>query len=328
MLLSEVAARRVVFAGGKGGVGKTSVSSAIALARARAGARVLLVSTDPAHNLGHLWQRKLGDEPMTLWSGDRSVAGAHPGAGRVDGIEIDPAATVERHLATVERTMVRMLPDRLHRAARAHLETARDAPGTHESAVLERVAESLELGLDRYELVVFDTAPSGHTLHLLAMPERMTSWTERLLANRDRSERFRSAYGALGGTKDTSDRDAELRRMLLRRKARFSLMRDLLADDERTGFVLVFVAEPMPIAESREVAAQLRELGIGLVGAVANRLSPEALPQRAARERALLEDLDLRAPITRLGMIDDLVGLPAIAQLADALDEPRASAAR
>ncbi len=311
MLLNDVGRRRALFVGGKGGVGKTSIASALALARAQGGERVLVVSTDPAHNLGHLWERELGDAATGVWEGE---------GGRVDAVEIDPAATVDAHLAAVGETMRRLLPDRLHRAAREHLERARDAPGTHESAVLERVAEALETGLDRYDLVVFDTAPSGHTLHLLAMPERMTGWTEQLLANRDRSERFSAAYGALGGTKDVSDRDAELRRVLLARRARFSLMRDALRDPERTGFVLVLVPEPMPIAESREVASQLRELGVDLVGTVANRLSPaDALPARRVREDALLEGLDLECPVTRVPLVDELVGLPALEQLADAL---------
>ncbi|GAB2524421.1 TRC40/GET3/ArsA family transport-energizing ATPase [Microbacterium petrolearium] len=311
MLLNDIAARRAVFVGGKGGVGKTSLTSAIALARARAGSRVLVVSTDPAHNLGHLWERAVGDDVIGLWS---------EGAGRVDGVEIDPARTVDRHLAAVSDTMLRLLPERLHRPAREHLESARHAPGTHEAAVLDRVAETLETGLDAYDLVLFDTAPSGHTLHLLAMPERMTDWTERLLANRDRSERYAVAYGALGGTKDTADRDAGLRRVLLRRRERFALMREMLADAGRSGFVLVFVPEPLPIAESREVAAELARLGVGLIGAVANRLSPtDAMPARRTREEELLAQLDLGAPLTRVPLVDDLVGLPALTQLADAL---------
>lgn len=318
MLLTDAATRHAIFVGGKGGVGKTSIASSLALARAQQGARVLVVSTDPAHNLGHLWERPIGDDIVTLWRADGQEGAGTPGC--VDGIEIDPARTVDAHLAAVSTTMTRMLPERLHRAARDHLESARKAPGTYEAAVLERVAETLETGLDRYDLVVFDTAPSGHTLHLLSMPEAMTDWTEKLLANRDRSERFSVAYGALGGTKDTSDRDAELRRMLLRRRARFSLMRDTLADPRRTGFVIVTVAEPMPVAESREVASQLESLGVTLMGVVANRLSPaELMPVRREREEALLANLDLGAPITRIPLIDELVGLPALERLAGVL---------
>ena len=69
MLLELAAERRVLFFGGKGGVGKTTVAAATALAQARAGRRVLLVSTDPAHNLGHLWQRPVGPQKVRLAAG-------------------------------------------------------------------------------------------------------------------------------------------------------------------------------------------------------------------------------------------------------------------
>ncbi|GGH44417.1 ArsA family ATPase [Microbacterium album] len=316
MLLDALDARRVLFVGGKGGVGKTSLGSAIALARAREGARVLVVSTDPAHSLGHLWQQALGDDPSRLAT---TAAG-----GIVDGLEIDPARTVMRHLEAVGDAMRRLLPERLHAAARRHLELARDAPGTHESAVLERVAETLEHGLDRYDLVVFDTAPSGHTLRLLSLPGGLASWTESLLANRERSEGFAAAMRRLGG-RDERARDAELRRVLLIRRERFARLRDVLANPETAGFVVVFVPEPLPVAETLEILDRLRELGIAVVAAVANRRSPadagRLLAGRRAREEALLADLRERLPdVPRvdLPLLEGaLVGEEAVGALAD-----------
>src|SRR5690606_16319646 len=99
LMLLDPLRRRILFVGGKGGVGKTSLASALALSRARAGERVLVVSTDPAHNLGHLWQREVGDDPVRL---------ADDG-GLLDGVEIDPHATIVRHLAAVEKTMLKLL---------------------------------------------------------------------------------------------------------------------------------------------------------------------------------------------------------------------------
>ena len=129
MLLSTIADLDVVFVGGKGGVGKTTVASTLAMARALAGDRVLVVSTDPAHNLGHLWDTTVGDALVRLTPDLAS-------GGYVDGLEIDPSATLDRHLAAVGRTMRRMLPERMRPHAEQHLALAREAPGSFEAAVL------------------------------------------------------------------------------------------------------------------------------------------------------------------------------------------------
>lgn len=304
MLLSRGAAvptdRRVLFVGGKGGVGKTSVASGIALARAEEGSRVLLVSTDPAHNLGHLWERAVGDDPTPL-------ALAAKGPGHVHGVEIDPERTAENHLAAVRETMLRLLPERMHKAAERHLELAREAPGTHESATLDRIAECVETGLADYDLVVFDTAPTGHTLRLLALPERLASWTEALLANRDRSARFGAAVRGLGGGADPaeSDPDAQLRRVLIRRRQRFGTLRDLVTDHSRTSFVIVLTAERLPVAESTELHRQLCALGVDVGALVVNRRSPEDAGELLA-ERRRLEDAQLA------GLRADVPGVPLV----------------
>ncbi|PJE97249.1 arsenic-transporting ATPase [Streptomyces carminius] len=329
MLLDLVTARRTVFVGGKGGVGKTSVAAALALGRARSGARVLLVSTDPAHNLGHLWGRPVGDEPVRLVGPEDLVSGRGTGtgtAGHVDGLEVDPERTVEQHLSAVAETMRRLLPERMHAPAARHLQLARQAPGTHESAVLERIAEAVELGEEAYDLVVFDTAPSGHTLRLLALPEQLVSWTEALLANRDRSERFGAAVRGLGGGRETGH-DAELRRVLLRRRNRFSRLREVVTDPARTGFVLVLTAELLPIAETMEVYEKLTGLGVDVAALVANRRSPadagELLDRRRRQEDEHLVRLRQRVPDVPLLDVPllpgELVGTQALAALADRL---------
>src|SRR5690606_16980998 len=141
------------------------------------------------------------------------------GQGSVDGMEIDPHGTIDRHLAAVEQTMVRMLPEEQHAQVREHLERARHAPGSHESAVLERIADAADLGRREYDLVVFDTAPSGHTLRLLALPGQLAGWTESLLRNRSRAERYSAAMRSIAGrAAPEADAEAQLRRTLQRRR--------------------------------------------------------------------------------------------------------------
>lgn len=287
MLLTDVVRdRRVLFVGGKGGVGKTTTASALALAQARAGRRVLVVSTDPAHNLGHLWQRQVGDEVVPLWRG----------AGLLDGVEIDPQRTTDAHLAQVGSTLRRLMPEHLAKEVDRHLDLARDAPGTHEAAVLERIADAVETGLADYDLVVFDTAPSGHTARLMALPETMSAWTEGLLRRRDRADNFAGALSGLGVGDPKAERDSEIRRTLLRRRERFERLRTVLTDPGTTSFVLVLAAERLPVLETVELARTLRKLRVPVGGLVVNKRSPGSagglLAARRAQEDEWLAVLD------------------------------------
>jgi arsenite-transporting ATPase len=326
VLLDLASRRRVLFCGGKGGVGKTSIASAVALAQARAGRRVLVVSTDPAHNLGHLWEREVGDDVVRL-------AGPFPAAdagarGVLDGVEIDPGRTTAAHLDSVRSTLRRLVPEHLSGQVDRHLALARDAPGTHEAATLERVADLVETGLAEYDLLVFDTAPSGHTTRLLSLPETMGAWTDGLLRRRDRSERLGAAVRVLGGKAETeARRDDEIRRVLERRRRRFAHLRDVLTDDERTAFVVVLAAERLPVLESVELYRRLEALHVPVGGLVVNKRSPAdagaLLAARHAAEAthlATLRDELPGVPVDEVPLLaGDVVGQVALERLGDLL---------
>ena len=295
MLLKLAGERKVLFVGGKGGVGKTAVASALALEQARSGRRTLVVSTDPAHNLGHLWERPVGDRITPL---ARDLGG-----GALDGIEVDPVATTDAHLAAVGATIRRLMPEHLAAEVDKHMELARDSPGTHESAVLERIAELVDTGLDDYDLIVFDTAPSGHTARLMALPEIMSAWTEGLLRRRGRAEKFGAALRGLedrdaasesilgtGRPRDPrEERDLEIRRILLRRRERFEALREVLVDAERCSFVIVLAAERLPVLETAELHEQLVRAGVHVGALVVNKRSPADAGDFLAERRALEE---------------------------------------
>ncbi|MEX5261376.1 ArsA family ATPase [Kocuria sp. CPCC 205263] len=333
MLLELAAARRVLFVGGKGGVGKTAVASATALAQARAGRRVLVVSTDPAHNLGHLWERPVGDRITPL---ARDLGG-----GALDGIEVDPVATTDAHLAAVGATIRRLMPEHLAAEVDKHMELARDSPGTHESAVLERIAELVDTGLDDYDLIVFDTAPSGHTARLMALPEIMSAWTEGLLRRRGRAEKFGAALRGLedrdaasesivgtGRPRDPrEERDLEIRRILLRRRERFEALREVLVDAERCSFVIVLAAERLPVLETVELHEQLVRAGVHVGALVINKRSPADAGDFLAGRRALEEVhvATLRGALPGVPLLQvpllpgDVVGQEALERFGDAL---------
>lgn len=343
MLLDLAARCRVLFIGGKGGVGKTAIASAVGLHQARAGRRVLVASTDPAHNLGHLWEQEVGDDVAELWSPEPAPttpnhAAPRPPdtspteAGVLHGVEIDPQRTIEAHLAEVGQTLRDFMPAHLHSQVDQHLRLSAQSPGAHEAAILERIAVLMEYALDSHDLLIFDTAPSGHTARLMALPEIMSTWTEGLLNRRTKAERFGAAIRALDGDDDPSgttgeNRDRRIRQVLSRRRARFELMRQALTDAEQCSFVIVLTAERLPVLESADLHAQLEESGVHVGGLVVNRLSPtdggEFLAERRRQEErhlVTLSDALPRTPVDTLPMLPgDLVGPQALQELAEHL---------
>ena len=241
----------VMFFGGKGGVGKTTVSTATAVRLAARGRRVLLVSTDPAHNLGHIWGQSLLDAPCTL----------EP---RLDAIELDPAAITAQHLRAVGDSMRAMMPERLHKEVDKHLEMSRHSPGMHEAALLERIADLVSAS--DYDHLIFDTAPSGHTSRLMALPELMAAYTDGLLERREKSDKFselvRGMDGDSGGGSPVDRRNQQIRSTLLKRRKKFEHLRSVLTDPAQCVFHIVLTAERLPVMESMEFYEELSSHGV------------------------------------------------------------------
>jgi len=324
MLLELVRSKSIMFFGGKGGVGKTTVSAATALAMAKEGRRVLLVSTDPAHNLGHLFNREIGPKPVKL-------------ATNLDGMELDPEQTVNEHLAEVSDSLRKLMAPQLAGEVDKHIELSRDAPGMQEAAIMERIAEVVEQAAKEYDLLVFDTAPSGHTARLIALPEMMSAWTDGLIQRRDKAERFSAVLRNLGNDKSVGNaifggdgensmdsRENKIRILLNRRRRRFGDLRAALSDAGRTSFVIVLAAERLPVLETIQLNAQLKRSGVKVGALVVNKRLPDGLgdflTERRTQEEihlATLAEALPHLPRKDLTLVaHDVVGLAALERFA------------
>lgn len=292
----NVGDREVLFAGGKGGVGKTTTAAALALRMADR-ERVLVVSTDPAHSLGDLFDREIGGEPTRLREG-------------LWGLEVDPAAQTDRYLRDVKRTMREFVRPAMYDEIDRQMELTRRAPGAREAATLDRISEILIEGPSGYDRLVFDTAPTGHTLRLLSLPEVMTAWMDGLLESRDRSETFGRILrdtGWEGGDElsyiDRPEREGggergdRIREILTERRRKFRRARRLLTDPDRCGFLIVLNPDELSIRESRRIRETLQELEMPLLAVVVNKVLPaeasgDFLARRREQEARHLERID------------------------------------
>ena len=309
--------REILFFGGKGGVGKTTLAASYALMAAERGWRALLVSTDPAHSTGDVLGAEIGPEPRRicehLWA-----------------LEIDPAHEADRYIADVKGRIMDAVPPRLVAEVERQIEIARVTPGAEESALFERFTRIMEEVGRRYDRLLFDTAPLGHTLRLLSLPESMATWMSGLIARRKKvnvlGRMWRTVAGASereGGHDDDSVVTA-----LEERVRRFRAARALMTDPDRTAFVFVMVPERLPIAETARATETLERCGIPIGAVVVNRVLPRCvaghfLERRQGLETAYLREIDdrfARYPRFRVPLFErDVYGREALGQVVEAL---------
>jgi arsenite/tail-anchored protein-transporting ATPase len=280
---------RHLFFTGKGGVGKTSLSTATALTLADAGKKVLLVSTDAASNLDEMLGIELRNSPVPV-----------PGAPGLSVLNIDPDNAAESYRQ-------RVLDQMRTSATAEELSTVREQLSgacTTEIASFDEFSSLLADGAQDWDHIVFDTAPTGHTLRLLSLPK---AWTGFLQGN----DRGASCLGPHSGLK--------------MQEIRFKAALDALSDPAKTTVVLVTRPDRGAIAEAARTSVELRELGLGnqrlaingvfhasdrsdAVACAIEDLGQQALEAMPSSLRELPQD---RVPLRPF----DTVGLPALRAL-------------
>jgi len=162
--------------------------------------------------------------------------------------------------------------------AERQIELAAAMPGVEEVAMFDRITELIITRLDTYDMLIFDTAPTGHTLRLLRMPELMESWICALSKRRRAMIELNNDMDSvrLKSAKKDAESDPILA-TLERRKDKLEQMRARLMQHNFTGFVLVLIPERLPIEETARAAETLRESNVNVCGMMVNRILPDDL---------------------------------------------------
>jgi arsenite-transporting ATPase len=288
--------RKILFFGGKGGVGKTTCASAAALAASRQGKRVLLVSTDPAHSTSDIFEIPFGATEREILPG-------------LTGIEIDAQHEARRYVEEVKKQIAKLFSPAILKEAGRQIELAATMPGAEDVAVFDRMTELIIDRNQTYDVIVFDTAPTGQTLRLLRMPELLSSWISAL---------SRSRRAMVSPEEDEPD---PILAVLDRRRDHLEEVRALMMRSKTTAFVLVLIPERLPIEEATRALGALAEAEIAIAGVVVNRVLPDQLSgafyeSRRRQEQIYLDEVEQRfahLPRLRIPQFEsDVYGLPSL----------------
>jgi arsenite-transporting ATPase len=252
-----LASRKIVIFGGKGGVGKTTAAAAFALALAQADPKqkLLVFSTDPAHSLSDSFNEEIGEKKTGL-----------AGHANLDGMEIDPGKWFEE-LKQRYRTWTDELFASISGGSRMEIRFDREAmrelveltpPGIDEIAALGTISDLLDL--EQYQTLVLDTAPTGHLIRFLELPQVALSW-------------IRTFMKLLLKYKDVMRADQVAEELVALSKSIKKVIA-LLTDPERCEFVGVAIPERMSLEETVDLAKSLEKLKVPMSKLLINGVAP------------------------------------------------------
>lgn len=301
---------RYVFFGGKGGVGKTVMAGMTAVELARQGRRVLLASTNPVHSLSGL----LGQD----------VYGKHTPVNGVENLwalEIDTSEAIERSKREIREKIQWFLKfAEISTKADEFVEAATTNPAFEESAMFENMVDLMFD--DKYEVYVFDTAPTANARRLLGMSKVYGLWVSKMVKSREEAQTLRETL-SFTKKKETDP----LMTYLVDFRGRIEHARELLTDSAKTAFFFVTLPEALPIAVVRRFINWFTDFGIPVGGVIVNMVidstqtkgtgeGGEFVRNRIAMQQGYLREIgetfdgDVRAVVPLLD--SDIRGVPAL----------------
>ena len=252
--LAENPRLKYIFFGGKGGVGKTVLAGTAALWAAGQGRKTLLASTNPVHSLSSMLSQNVFGKPTPV-----------QGVPNLMAYEIDTHDTIEKSKKEIREKIEWFLKyAEIKTKAEDFVESATMNPAFEESAMFENMIDLMFE--DKYDVYVFDTAPTANARRLLGMSSVYSLWVNKMVQSREEAA---SLKDLLSYSKKKKEKDP-LMEYLLRLRERMARAKTLLTDDKLTSFFFVTLPEALPIAVITRFINWFHEFGIPVGGIIVN----------------------------------------------------------
>lgn len=255
---------KIIFFGGKGGVGKTTCSASYAVYEAKRGLKTLLVSTDPAHSTSDIFEKQINDSVTNIMI-------------NLDALEISGERESKLYMDSVRLSLKQIVSPVIVKEINKQIDAASISPGTEEAALFDKMIDIILEKSQEYDRIIFDTAPTGHTVRLLSLPNLLGSWLESLIAKRSKSVNLLSM--ALKGRK-ASEKELEeddVIKILKKRYDKVVKAKKIIADDKLLSFIFVINAEKLPIDETKKAIDILEKFNISVGGIIVNKILPDSM---------------------------------------------------
>jgi len=268
--MDDLSQQRTIIFIGKGGVGKTTCAAAAAIGLAVSGRKVLLVSLDPAHNLGDVFEMPLNDRPTSV-------------SPNLFAMEVNMERAIERYLDQTVQSMKRLYRYLTVFNLDKFVDVMRYAPGIEEYATLETIRAILEQE-DKHEYIIFDTAPTGLTLKVMTLPDVSMIWMSQLLDIRKRilshrrkvahikgDQYFKGGEGEQEGVALTEEEDRVLKELIVYHEEMLRI-KDVFAGTSRTAIVMVMNPDHLSLFETTRAIKLLSRFGIEIRAIILNKV--------------------------------------------------------
>lgn len=308
---------RYIAFGGKGGLGKTTLSAATAYHLAKQGKRVLVFSVDPQASLSDIFEKDIfGKGPIEIMP-------------NLYAQEIDAGRRLKEYQQEIRRKIVEIHgTEKITDEIESYIEGTTAERGMEESAAFDAMAGLV--AEDAYDYYVYDLVPLGHALYYLSMASVYNAWIEKITGLREQMREYDRVAAVMRREKEMNG-DAILDE-LLHIKERINTSSAILTDKEKTLFFLVVTAEEMVIDETARAATLLAKFHVPLSGCIVNRVLPGSLKEeempgylkgRLAMQEECLKKMEERFESQVLASVPemerDVTGLAMIERLAAAM---------